>query len=94
MTLAEAVETTRTIASPASPGPRHLRHHAPVSRPHHTISDTGLIGGGPVPLRAEVSLAHHDVFFLDELPECTRHVLESSASRTRDSTTPAVPSMA
>ena len=38
--------------------------------PNHTISDVGLIGGG------QVSLAHHGVLFLDELPECRHHVLE------------------
>jgi predicted ATPase with chaperone activity len=43
---------------------------------HHTFSDAGLLGGGHVPMPAEVSLAHHRVRFLDELPECRRHVLE------------------
>jgi hypothetical protein len=47
-----------------------------VLRPHYTISDVGLIGGGPVPMPGDVSLAHHDVLFLDELPEFRRHVLE------------------
>jgi magnesium chelatase family protein len=44
--------------------------------PHYTISDVGLIGGGQVPRAGEVSLAHHGVLFLDELPEFRRHVLE------------------
>jgi magnesium chelatase family protein len=48
----------------------------PLRAPHHTISDVGLIGGGPVPMPGDVSLAHHGILFLDELPEFRRHVLD------------------
>ena len=77
MTLAEAIETTRFHSVASLTGDRTaLIMACPFRTPHHTISDVGLIGGGHVPVPGEVSLAHHGVLFLDELPEFRRHVLE------------------
>src|SRR5215218_2461179 len=76
MTLAEAIETTRIHRVAGRPGDRTAWVTTrPCRAPHHTLSDAGLIGGGPEPMPGEVSRAHHGVLFLDERPEFRRHML-------------------
>jgi len=78
LTLEEALETTKihSIVGLLSPG-QALVTHRPFRSPHHTASDAGLLGGNVNPTPGEISLAHHGVLFLDELPEFKRSVLET-----------------
>ena len=75
MTDTEAVEAAavQSVAGPFSPESFGIR---PVRSPHHTASAIALVGGGSHPRPGEISLAHHGVLFLDELPEFDRKVLE------------------
>ncbi|MEW6411395.1 MAG: YifB family Mg chelatase-like AAA ATPase [Candidatus Zixiibacteriota bacterium] len=77
MSIEEALETTK-IHSVAGrlPVDSALIATRPFRSPHHSISYAGLIGGGAIPKPGEVSLAHHGVLFLDELPEFKKDILE------------------
>lgn len=78
LSLEESLETTK-IHSVAGqlPSDMPLVATRPFRSPHHTISDAGLTGGGSYPRPGEISLSHHGVLFLDELPEFNKNVLEN-----------------
>jgi len=78
LTLEEALETTKvhSIVGLLEPG-QALITRRPFRAPHHTASDAGLLGGNINPTPGEISIAHHGVLFLDELPEFKRSVLET-----------------
>lgn len=73
----ESLETTRIWSAVGRlDRGQALMVQRPFRSPHHTISEPGLVGGGSVPAPGEISLAHHGILFLDELPEFNRRTLE------------------
>lgn len=76
MSLQEALESAAVMSlTPAGFRPE-LWGQRPCRAPHHTASGPAMVGGGGNPRPGEISLAHHGVLFLDELPEFDRRVLE------------------
>ncbi len=78
LTLSESLEITKIHSVVGLIPPQTgLLLRRPFRNPHHTSSDVALVGGGSIPRPGEVTLSHHGVLFLDELPEFGRNVLES-----------------
>lgn len=77
MNIDESLETTKIHSVVGKVDSKlGLVTNRPFRKPHHTISDVALVGGGGYPQPGEISLAHNGVLFLDELPEYKRTVLE------------------
>lgn len=71
----DALQTAALASLAGRFDPRRFRER-PFRAPHHTASGVAIVGGGSTPRPGEISLAHHGVLFLDELPEWDRRVLE------------------
>lgn len=77
MSFEEALETTKVYSISGMTSESSLISQRPFRAPHHTISEVGLVGGGSgIPRPGEISLAHHGILFLDELPEFRKSALE------------------
>lgn len=78
LTLEEALEITKIHSvTGALARKKGIISTRPFRSPHHTVSDVALVGGGSIPQPGEISLSHHGVLFLDELPEFHRNCLEA-----------------
>lgn len=78
LSFEEAIETTKIFSVAGLLDKKGALVAArPLRSPHHTISDADLVGEGHLPRPGEISLAHHGVLFLDELPEFRKNILEA-----------------
>lgn len=76
LSFEEALEITKIHSVAGKIGNNTIITERPFRSPHHTISSTGLIGGGAFPKPGEISLSHYGVLFLDELPEFNKRTIE------------------
>ncbi len=78
LSLSESIEVTRIFSACGLKGGRQgLIWERPFRSPHHSASHAAIVGGGKNPKPGEVSMGHHGVLFLDEMPEFDRQVLEA-----------------
>lgn len=77
MPLEDALQVAALYSIAGLPRPQAQWQQRPFRQPHHTSSAVALVGGGSQPRPGEISLSHHGVLFLDELPEFERKVLDA-----------------
>lgn len=76
LTFEESLEITKIYSIAGLLNNKPFINNRPFRAPHHTTSAISLIGGGRIPKPGEISLAHHGILFLDELPEFSKNVIE------------------